>query len=217
MTFYLCDYCLIFLSVAVTNITARASPVFNLSMFQMLLNLHKKSWIDGLTLNDYNDHGSSNEKTVGEMLDLAKNYSKALEEEEKMTPEQLAIKNVGKQASLLYYYFLLVSISMVTLFRTSKHILFTTGQALLLGHIHMHTHTNTYTHTHKHTNFMQKYLSLSEKGTNILCSYHRTNTYHCNVAHVIDVFMITHTHTLIHMHNTTYGMYCYCFSNFFIS
>ena len=32
-----------------------------------------------------------------EMLTLAKNYDKALEEEEKMTPEQLAIKNVGKQ------------------------------------------------------------------------------------------------------------------------
>ena len=34
--------------------------------------------------------------TVNEMLTLAKNYDKALEEEEKMTPEQLAIKNVGK-------------------------------------------------------------------------------------------------------------------------
>ena len=30
------------------------------------------------------------------MLQLAKNYDKALEEEEKMTAEQLAIKNVGK-------------------------------------------------------------------------------------------------------------------------
>jgi len=31
------------------------------------------------------------------MLGLAKNYNKSLEEEEKMAPEQLAIKNVGKQ------------------------------------------------------------------------------------------------------------------------
>ncbi|CAG4942522.1 unnamed protein product [Parnassius apollo] len=38
-----------------------------------------------------------NETTVTEMLELAKNYNKALEDEEKMTPEQLAIKNVGKQ------------------------------------------------------------------------------------------------------------------------
>ena len=39
---------------------------------------------------------SLNQQTVGEMLQLAKNYDKALEEEEKMTPSQLAIKNVGK-------------------------------------------------------------------------------------------------------------------------
>ncbi|TMW39596.1 hypothetical protein DOY81_015325 [Sarcophaga bullata] len=63
----------------------------------MLLNLHKKSWKDGLTLEDYNEHCSINENTVQEMLELAKNYNKALEDEEKMTPEQLAIKNVGKQ------------------------------------------------------------------------------------------------------------------------
>jgi len=63
---------------------------------RMLMNLNKKSWSDGLTLRDYKDHCSLNQQTVGEMLQLAKNYDKALEEEEKMTPEQLAIKNVGK-------------------------------------------------------------------------------------------------------------------------
>ena len=66
----------------------------------MLLNLHKKSWVDGLTLEDYNSHCETNEKTVKEMLDLAKLYNKALEDEETMTPEQLAIKNVGKQVSI---------------------------------------------------------------------------------------------------------------------
>merc|ERR1712141_471175 len=63
---------------------------------KMLMNLNKKSWVDGLTLRDYNNHCNLNQQTVGEMLQLAKNYDKALEEEEKMTPEQLAIKNVGK-------------------------------------------------------------------------------------------------------------------------
>lgn len=63
----------------------------------MLLNLHKKSWVDGLTLQDYTNHCKLNEQIVKEMLELAKNYHKALEEEETMTPEQLAIKNVGKQ------------------------------------------------------------------------------------------------------------------------
>merc|ERR1712172_169678 len=64
---------------------------------RMLMNLNKKSWMDGLTLHDYNEHCTHNEKTVKEMLELAKNYHKALEEEENMTQEQLAIKNVGKQ------------------------------------------------------------------------------------------------------------------------
>jgi len=63
---------------------------------RMLMNLNKKSWVDGLTLRDYNQHCNLNQQTVGEMLQLAKNYDKALEEEEKMTAEQLAIKNVGK-------------------------------------------------------------------------------------------------------------------------
>jgi 26S proteasome regulatory subunit N11 len=48
-------------------------------------------------LQDYNNHCSINEKTVIEMLELAKSYNKAVEEEDKLTPEQLAIKNVGKQ------------------------------------------------------------------------------------------------------------------------
>jgi len=64
---------------------------------RMLMNLNKKSWVDGLTLHDYNAHCEINKDTVKDMLTLAKNYGKALEEEEKMTPEQLAIKNVGKQ------------------------------------------------------------------------------------------------------------------------
>lgn len=64
---------------------------------KMLMNLNKKSWIDGLTLKDYDKHCQLNKDTLKEMLALAKNYDKALEEEDKMTPEQLAIKNVGKQ------------------------------------------------------------------------------------------------------------------------
>lgn len=64
---------------------------------KMLLNLHKKSWVDGLTLTDYGHHCDLNEKVVKDMVGLAKAYNKAVDEEDKMTPEQLAIKNVGKQ------------------------------------------------------------------------------------------------------------------------
>merc|ERR1712107_748130 len=62
----------------------------------MLMNLHKKNWVDGLTLRDYEQHCNLNRETVAEMLKLAKYYDKSLEEEEKMTAEQLEIKNVGK-------------------------------------------------------------------------------------------------------------------------
>jgi 26S proteasome regulatory subunit N11 len=62
-----------------------------------LLNLNNKSWIDGLKLQDYNDHCKLNEQTVKQMLDLANNYNKALEFEEKIIKEQLVIKKVGKQ------------------------------------------------------------------------------------------------------------------------
>nr|ACO15132.1 26S proteasome non-ATPase regulatory subunit 14 [Caligus clemensi] len=63
---------------------------------RMLMNLNKKSWSDGLTLNDYHQHGTNNQETIKDMVNLAKNYDKALEEEEKMTAQELAIKNVGK-------------------------------------------------------------------------------------------------------------------------
>lgn len=43
---------------------------------KMLLNLHKKSWMDGLMLADYSEHSKLNETTVRDMLDLARNYNK---------------------------------------------------------------------------------------------------------------------------------------------
>ncbi|XP_065177572.1 26S proteasome non-ATPase regulatory subunit 14-like [Sycon ciliatum] len=64
---------------------------------KMLLNLHKKSWMEGMKLADHSEHSVQNQKTVEQMLELAKAYVKSVEEEDKMTPEQLAIKNVGKQ------------------------------------------------------------------------------------------------------------------------
>lgn len=43
---------------------------------KMLLNLHKKSWMDGLMLADYAEHCKLNETTCSDMLELAKNYNK---------------------------------------------------------------------------------------------------------------------------------------------
>jgi len=63
---------------------------------KMLLNLHKKKWTDGLLLEDFITHEKSNEKLVQEMLELAKNYNKSIQDEEKLSKEKLAISNVGK-------------------------------------------------------------------------------------------------------------------------
>ena len=42
----------------------------------MLLNLHKKSWMQGLTLQNYQEHCQANEDVIKNMLQLAKNYHK---------------------------------------------------------------------------------------------------------------------------------------------
>jgi len=63
---------------------------------KMLLNLHKKKWTEGLELENYEQHEKKNEKLVQEMVELAKNYNKNIQEEEKLTKEKLAIQNVGK-------------------------------------------------------------------------------------------------------------------------
>ncbi|KAF8405070.1 hypothetical protein HHK36_009967 [Tetracentron sinense] len=64
---------------------------------KMLLNLHKKKWTDGLTLQRFDTHSKTNEQTVQEMLSLAIKYNKAVQEEDELPPEKLAIVNVGRQ------------------------------------------------------------------------------------------------------------------------
>ncbi|KAI8887086.1 26S proteasome non-ATPase regulatory subunit 14 [Backusella circina FSU 941] len=64
---------------------------------KMLLNLHKKDWTDGLTLDNFTEHTEVNEKSVSEMLTLAEAYNKSVQEELTMTAEQLKTRHVGKQ------------------------------------------------------------------------------------------------------------------------
>jgi len=63
---------------------------------KMLLNLHKKKWTDGLTVENFEIHETSNAKLTQEMLELANNYNKSILEESKLTKEKLAIQHVGK-------------------------------------------------------------------------------------------------------------------------
>ncbi|KAI9113167.1 hypothetical protein K1719_015692 [Acacia pycnantha] len=64
---------------------------------KMLLNLHKKKWTDSLTLRHFDSHSKTNEQTVQEMLNLAVKYNKAVQEEDELPPEKLAIAKVGRQ------------------------------------------------------------------------------------------------------------------------
>ena len=36
----------------------------NVCLLQMLLNLHKETWMDGLELQDFKEHATFNEKTI---------------------------------------------------------------------------------------------------------------------------------------------------------
>uniref|UniRef100_A0A914YWK7 26S proteasome non-ATPase regulatory subunit 14 n=1 Tax=Panagrolaimus superbus TaxID=310955 RepID=A0A914YWK7_9BILA len=64
---------------------------------KMLLNLNKQSWMESLQLENFTTHCQQNEESVSQMLKLSRLYKKSLEDEENMTDEQKAIKNVGKQ------------------------------------------------------------------------------------------------------------------------
>ncbi|KAG2223675.1 hypothetical protein INT45_007253 [Circinella minor] len=64
---------------------------------KMLLNLHKKDWTHGLTLENFTEHTEENELSVKKMLSLAEAYNKSVQEELTMTPEQLKTRHVGKQ------------------------------------------------------------------------------------------------------------------------
>lgn len=62
----------------------------------MLLNLHKRGWTEGLKLRDFEEMQEGNEKAVKDMLSLAQAYTKSVQEEATLTPEQLKTRHVGK-------------------------------------------------------------------------------------------------------------------------
>merc|ERR1711881_193673 len=63
---------------------------------QMLLNLHKKNWNDGLALANYEKQSCENEETVKAMIKLVKNYKTMVDEERTLSEDKLAIRHVGK-------------------------------------------------------------------------------------------------------------------------
>jgi len=63
---------------------------------KMLLNLHKNKWTEGLTLTKFDSHSKNNEKIIKEMIELAKSYDKAVQEENELSREKLVVHKVGK-------------------------------------------------------------------------------------------------------------------------
>eukprot|EP00960_Hanusia_phi_P029037 747739-Hanusia_phi.AAC.4 len=64
---------------------------------KMLMNLHKKGWTEGLKTSDFKEHDKRNEETVKRMLELAKAYNKAVQEEDQKSAEKYQIDNNRKQ------------------------------------------------------------------------------------------------------------------------
>lgn len=63
----------------------------------MLLNLHKKEWQSGLTLNDYDHKEKHNAEAATQMVKIAEQYVKRVEEEKDLSEEQLKTRYVGEQ------------------------------------------------------------------------------------------------------------------------
>jgi len=63
---------------------------------QMLMNLHKTNWTNGLTVDRFEQHQLQNQETVTRMLRLANEYNDRITDEEGKTAEQILVENVGK-------------------------------------------------------------------------------------------------------------------------
>jgi len=63
---------------------------------QMLMNLHKNTWRQGLDLTKFETHSSNNEEVLEKMLKLAEGYNKRVEEENQKSELELMVSNVGK-------------------------------------------------------------------------------------------------------------------------
>lgn len=63
---------------------------------KMLQNLHKSEWKSSMKLKNFSTHSADMEANTKQMLALAKSYHSAINDEDKLTEKQLALKSVGK-------------------------------------------------------------------------------------------------------------------------
>jgi len=60
------------------------------------MNLHKRNWTNGLSVDDFAQQTSKNEDVITRMLKLTADYNERVQQEEGKTPEQILVENVGK-------------------------------------------------------------------------------------------------------------------------
>lgn len=63
---------------------------------QMLMNLHKRNWTHGLTVERFEDFSANTQDVVEKMLKLTKDYNERIQQEEGKSTEQILVDNVGK-------------------------------------------------------------------------------------------------------------------------
>ena len=63
---------------------------------QMLMNLNKHIWTNGLSINRYESHQNETEKIIDKMIKLSAEYNDRIQQEEGKTMEQILVDNVGK-------------------------------------------------------------------------------------------------------------------------
>ncbi|EEQ97499.1 26S proteasome non-ATPase regulatory subunit, putative [Perkinsus marinus ATCC 50983] len=63
---------------------------------RMLLNLHKEKWQEGLRLRSYSDHDKRNSELMSNILKMTKGYNDLIQDETKLTEEEIIVKNAGK-------------------------------------------------------------------------------------------------------------------------
>ena len=62
----------------------------------MLMNLHKHVWTEGLQMDDFGTEGEKNKERLKRLVGLADGYEKRVQEETELTKEQLKTRYVGK-------------------------------------------------------------------------------------------------------------------------
>jgi 26S proteasome regulatory subunit N11 len=63
---------------------------------QMLMNLHKKDWTNGLLVKRFEDYQKNSDSMLDGMVRLSKEYVNRIKEEEGKTVEEVEVMNVGK-------------------------------------------------------------------------------------------------------------------------